>query len=84
MELRKFRNQNRHLNHINRGGDYQQQQHQGAVNYNKYDDKSLVGVFSGRQVYATNKFPPLTRGPTLAPPGNTNLSGHSDSVDRDQ
>ena len=50
MELQNFRNHNRHLNHINRGRDYQkQQQYQGDVKYNQYDDNSSVGGFSGRK-----------------------------------
>ena len=69
---------------MNRGGDYQQQQHQGAGNYNQYYYNSSVGGLSGRQVYETNTLPPLPRVPALAPPGNANRFGNSDSVDRDQ
>ena len=56
---------------MNRSGYYQQRQPQGDVKYNYYDDNSLVGGLSGRQIYATNTLPPLQRGPTLAPPGNS-------------
>ena len=70
---------------MNRGGDYQQQQqYQGDVNYNQYDDNSSVGGLSGRQIYAMNKIPPLPRGPALEPTGNVNSSGKSNSVDREQ
>ena len=84
MTLQNLWDQNRHLNNMNRGGDYQQQQHQGTGKYNQYDDNSSVGDLSVRQLYATNKLPILPRVPALAPPGNENLSGHSDSVDREQ
>ena len=40
MALQNFWNQNLNLNHMNRGGYYQQQQHQGDGNYNQYDDNS--------------------------------------------
>ena len=75
MELQNFRNNNRHINHMNRGGDYQQQQqYQGDVSYNQYDDKISVGGLLGRQVYATNTIPPLTRGPAIAQTENENRS----------
>ena len=61
---------------MNRGGNYQQQQNQGYRNYNQYDDNSSLGRLWVRQVYATNKLLPLARKPTLAPPGNANISGH--------
>ena len=49
MALQNFWNNNRHINHMNRGGDYQQQQkYQGDVNYNQYDDNSSVGGLSER------------------------------------
>ena len=40
MELQNLRNHNHHIKHMNRGGYYQQQQHQGDGNYNQYDDNS--------------------------------------------
>ena len=69
---------------MDRGGDYQQQQHQGVGNYNQYDDNSSVGVISGRKIYVTNTLPPLPRGPSLAPHVNANSSVQSDYVDRYQ
>ena len=69
---------------MSRGGDYKQQQHQGARNYNKDDEKSSVGGLSGRQVYAMNTLTTLPRVPAIAPPGYSNRSGYSDSIDRDQ
>ena len=84
MVLQNFWNQNHHLKHINRGGYYQQQQHQVAGKYNQYDDNSSVGGLSGRQVYSTNTLPPLPRGPALAPLENSNRSGYSYSIDQDQ
>ena len=80
MALQNFWNQNLNLNHMNRGGYYQQQKKQGNGKYNQYDDNSSVGIISGRQVYMMNKLPPIPRGPALAPPINENRSGHSDYV----
>ena len=59
---------------MNRSGYYQQQQPQGDVKYNYYDDNSLVGGLSGRQIYATNTIPTPPRGPELALPRNENHS----------
>ena len=81
MALKKVWNKNHHLNQMDIGGDYYQQQHQDDGNYIQYDYKSSFGGLSGRQIYATNKLPPLPRGPALAPPGNENRSGQSDYVD---
>ena len=69
---------------MDRGGDYQQQQHQGTGKYNQYDDNSSVGGLSARQLYATNKLPILPRVPALAPPVNSNRYVHSDSVDQEK
>ena len=43
MVLQNFWNHYRHLNRMNRDGDYQQRQHQGAGKYNQYDDNSSFG-----------------------------------------
>ena len=69
MALQNYCNQNRHINHKNRGGNYQQQQqYHGAGNYNQYDDNSLVGGLSGSKIYATDTLPPPPRGPALVLP----------------
>ena len=68
MELKCFCNHNFHLNNVNRGGNYQQQQkYQVSGNYNQYDDNSSVGGLSGSQIFATNKLSPPPRRSTLAP-----------------
>ena len=82
--LQNFQNQNWHLNHKKRGWYYQKKQHQGSGNYFQYEyNGSVVGLLV-RQVYAMNKLPPLPRGPALATTVNTNRSGNSDLVERDQ
>ena len=67
MALQNFCNQKCHINHMNRGGYYQLQQHTGAGNYNQYDVKSSVLGLSGRKLYETNTLPPLPKRPALTP-----------------
>ena len=48
MAFQIFWNKNRRLNHMNRGGDCQLQQHQGAGNSNQYGDNSSFEGLSVR------------------------------------